>query len=85
LKTTGTATGVQFFRNNRTWTISARREVILSAGAINSPQILMLSGIGRKDHLDLFGIKVLQDLPVGDNLQVSTFFILPYYLVSFKP
>lgn len=63
--------GVQFYRANRTWTISARREVILSAGAINSPQILMLSGIGRKDHLESFGIKVLKDLSVGDNLQVG--------------
>ena len=51
-------------------TAYARNEVIMSAGAIASPQLLMLSGIGPKDTLKYHGIHIKQDLPgVGKNLQ----------------
>ncbi len=45
------------------WTIRARKEVILSAGALNSAHLLMLSGIGPKWHLDQFGIPVIGNTP----------------------
>ena len=63
------ARGVYVIRNGRKQLIRARQEVIISSGAINSPQILMLSGVGPKDHLLEHGIDVVADLPVGQNLQ----------------
>ncbi len=64
------AVGVEIVQGGRTETIRAEREVIVSAGAINSPQLLMLSGIGPGDHLQQMGIEVRRDLPgVGSNLQ----------------
>ena len=55
--------------NGKDISIEARREVIVCAGAINSPQLLMLSGIGPKAHLQSLGIEVVMDSPgVGQNL-----------------
>ena len=63
------ATGVYVVRNGRKYFIKAKKEVIVSGGSVNSPQLLMLSGIGPKEHLKEVGIKVVADLPVGKNLQ----------------
>ncbi|XP_044740869.1 glucose dehydrogenase [FAD, quinone]-like [Chrysoperla carnea] len=63
-----TAIGVDFSCPEKNYTIYTKKEVILSAGAIKSPQLLMLSGIGHREHLEEFGIPLIQDLPVGDNL-----------------
>jgi len=64
------ATGVQITRNGKTETISAAKEVILSAGSIGSPTLLQRSGIGPAENLTKLGIKPVADLPgVGANLQ----------------
>lgn len=64
----GVATGVTFSVNGgKEKTIHARKEIIVSAGAIGSPKILLLSGIGPKEHLSKIGIECIQDLPVGEN------------------
>lgn len=60
---------VEFDRMKNTHFVHARKEIIVSAGAINSPQLLMLSGIGPRHHLEKLGIPVIADLPVGYNLQ----------------
>lgn len=63
------AYGVEFLKNRQRYRIVARKEVILSAGPIASPQLLMLSGVGPREHLEEFNIPVIQDLRVGFNLQ----------------
>jgi choline dehydrogenase len=66
----GKATGVEYRSGGRVHTVRATREVVLSGGAINSPQLLMLSGIGPADHLREVGVDVVHDLPgVGAGLQ----------------
>ncbi|XP_026667992.1 glucose dehydrogenase [FAD, quinone]-like [Ceratina calcarata] len=66
---TKTAVGVEFVKNGKKLYASAKKEIILSAGTLNSPQLLMLSGIGPKDHLESLNIQAIEDLPVGYNLQ----------------
>lgn len=63
------ATGVDYEKAGQVLHANAEREVILCGGAFNSPQVLMLSGIGPADHLRSVGIDPIIDLPVGKNLQ----------------
>ncbi|KAI0083871.1 alcohol oxidase [Irpex rosettiformis] len=69
-----TATGVQFVSNGKTFTVKASKEVHLSAGSIQTPQLLELSGIGNATLLKSLDITTLIDLPgVGENLQDHIF------------
>jgi 4-pyridoxate dehydrogenase len=73
------ATGVEYVRRGRTITARADREVILCGGVINSPQLLMLSGIGEPEELRALGINVKVALPgVGKNLQDHISAIMTY-------
>jgi choline dehydrogenase len=66
----GRAVGLEIEKHGAPGTISARREIILCAGATNSPQLLMLSGVGPRDHLRAMDIPLVHDLPgVGAHLQ----------------
>ncbi|KAJ3922505.1 hypothetical protein F5877DRAFT_75177 [Lentinula edodes] len=65
-----TATGVQFTANGTNYTVSSRKEVILSAGSLHTPQLLELSGIGDEARLTALGIPVVvANSDVGENLQ----------------
>jgi len=65
----GKAVGVELFENGRATVVRADREVLLTAGAIGSPKLMLLSGIGPADELRALGIDVVADLPgVGRNL-----------------
>lgn len=84
-KTTKQVSGVEFIRlpEQKMTIATVRKEVILSAGAVNTPQILMLSGIGPTDQLEPLQIESIQSLPgVGCNLQDHIF--LPYFFSLHK-
>jgi choline dehydrogenase-like flavoprotein len=73
-------TGVAYRRGQQTLEVHAQAEVLLCAGAFQSPQLLMLSGIGPAEHLQSLGIEVKQDLPgVGANLQDHLDVTLAYH------
>ncbi|XP_045503193.1 glucose dehydrogenase [FAD, quinone]-like [Colias croceus] len=73
------AIGVEIkHKNGDVMNIMANKEIIVAAGSIASPQILMQSGIGPKYHLDALGIQNIIDLPVGENLQDHL--LLPLFL-----
>lgn len=75
----GRAIGVRMRRGGQDVNLMAAREVILSAGAFQSPQILMLSGIGDGDYLNQFGVNMVHHLPgVGKNLHDHPDYILSY-------
>lgn len=79
------AYGVVFNKFGTRKTVYTDREVILSAGSLVSPQLLMLAGIGPKKHLEEVGIKLLVDSPgVGQNLQVGAIYVTVPTQISTK-
>lgn len=79
----GKVTGVNFItETGKSKSVNVNKEVILSAGAIGTPHILMNSGIGPEKHLKEFGIKVVKNLPVGENLQDHV--IVPFFFKLHK-
>lgn len=80
------ARGVEFLdQNNNTFTVNARKEVIISAGALHTPQLLLLSGIGPQNQLKEFGIDVISDLPVGERLLNHHGILLVYKMDAADP
>jgi choline dehydrogenase len=77
-------TGVEYVRNGRTQTATVTREVIVCGGAIDSPKLLLLSGIGAASRLESAGIPVLVDLPgVGENFHNHV--LIPVICVAKQP
>ncbi|XP_018027292.2 glucose dehydrogenase [FAD, quinone]-like [Hyalella azteca] len=80
------AIGVRYMQGGRVKQAFARKEVIISAGVINSPKLLMLSGIGPKEHLRSVGIKARVDVPgVGKNFHDHITLHGLYWLIKMGP
>ena len=71
---TRSVTGVEFVRNNKLEFVQVQKEVILSAGSFGSPQILMLSGIGPRSHLEEKGVSI--------NILMYLVFLLVFISIS---
>lgn len=78
----GEAEAVNFSVSGKDIIAKAGKEIILSAGAVSTPKILMLSGIGPEEHLNELGIEVTKNLPVGKNLEDHL--MVPYILSFHK-
>ncbi|KAF2887703.1 hypothetical protein ILUMI_18471, partial [Ignelater luminosus] len=83
-KLTKVAYGVLFSRHGTLCKAEAAREVIVSAGVIGSPQLLMLSGIGPELHLRELGIPIVQPLPVGENVNEQVSFRELYFSTNYS-
>ncbi|CAH0551850.1 unnamed protein product [Brassicogethes aeneus] len=80
-----TIDSVEFIYMGKTFTVKVNKELILGAGALNTPQILLLSGIGPKAQLDKVGIQQVHELPgVGQNLQNHVAFYITYVMQKVK-
>lgn len=76
------AYGVEFLFRKQRYVFKARKEVLLSAGSFNSPQLLMLSGIGPEDNLSRLGIHIIQQLPVGVRMYEHASHFGPTFIVN---
>ncbi|XP_013143543.1 PREDICTED: glucose dehydrogenase [FAD, quinone]-like [Papilio polytes] len=70
--------GVLIQKDGKEIKVFAKKELIISAGSINTPQLLLLSGIGPRKHLESLDIEVIADLPVGENLHDHPYFPIFY-------
>ncbi|KAK5644057.1 hypothetical protein RI129_007902 [Pyrocoelia pectoralis] len=77
------ATGVHFSRRGRLYKAKATKEIILAAGAIGSAQLLMLSGIGPKNHIRSKDIPIVKDLPVGENFQDHPAYLALHFVTNY--
>uniref|UniRef100_A0A182N4F9 Glucose-methanol-choline oxidoreductase N-terminal domain-containing protein n=1 Tax=Anopheles dirus TaxID=7168 RepID=A0A182N4F9_9DIPT len=68
------AYGVEFLKDRSRFVVYADKEILLTAGALQTPQLLMLSGVGPQAHLRELGIPVVKDLPVGQTLYDHVYF-----------
>ncbi|KAI7815409.1 glucose dehydrogenase [Rhyzopertha dominica] len=78
------AVGLEFVKGGRKYSVKADKEFILSAGAVNTPQLLMLSGIGPKEDLQRLEIDPVADLPVGKLLLDHPVYIPMYFSTDYK-
>ncbi|XP_075981247.1 ecdysone oxidase-like [Anticarsia gemmatalis] len=80
------AVGIEaILEDNTTVQFKADKEVIISAGTINTPQVLMLSGVGPKEHLEDMGIDVISKVPVGQRLQDHIFVLMNHAMGNATP
>ncbi|XP_018335607.1 glucose dehydrogenase [FAD, quinone] [Agrilus planipennis] len=78
---TKSAYGVQYMKNGKFHNVNATKEVVVSGGSVNSPQLLLLSGIGPMDHLHEVGVPLMHHLPgVGENLHNHVAYNMTFYL-----
>lgn len=77
-----TAYAVQYTVDSMESVVRARKEIILSAGAIGSPHLLMLSGIGPKSVLEKANVTVIEDLPVGKSFLTNIAVQAPHFIVN---
>lgn len=73
---------IEFIRDGKIYIVKCKKEIIISGGTINSPQLLMLSGIGPKNELQKHEIPLIVDLPVGKNLQDHNGVLGPIFLIN---
>lgn len=78
------AIGVNFQKDGSIWTLKARKEIIICAGVVGSAQLLLLSGIGPKDHLHEMNVPLVSNLKVGLNLRHSLVVDLNYNIKDQK-
>lgn len=79
------AVGISYIKNGTKNRVKAKKEVILSAGAIGSPKLLMQSGLGPREYLEYLNIKTHCDLPVGGNFQDHLSVCLPVIKLTKTP